>query len=204
MGFSREEHWSGLPCRPPRDLPNLGIEPVSLTSPLLAGEFFIPLGPPGKAPQKHAVSLRDDGLRFILIPTATPNGQASKQSSPERLPSSTADPKFVFLHAPRASSIEKSEAAESLICPFLFVSYKLNYLNWEPAEVVCCCSFAQFCPTLCDPMDCSTPGFPVLHYHPELAQTHVHRVCDAIQLSHPLLSPTPPALNLPQHQGLFQ
>ena len=52
-------------------------------------------------------------------------------------------------------------------------------------------------------MDCSTPGFPVLHYLPELVQTHVHRVSDAIQSSHPLLSPFPPAPNLSQHQGLF-
>ena len=57
---------------------------------------------------------------------------------------------------------------------------------------------------LCDPMDCSTPGFPVHHQLPELAQTHVHRVSDAIQPSHPLSSPSPPAFNLPQHQGIFQ
>ena len=55
-----------------------------------------------------------------------------------------------------------------------------------------------------NPMDCSTPGFPVNHQLPELAQIHVHRVRDAIQPSHPLLSPSPPALNLTQHQGLFQ
>ena len=53
-------------------------------------------------------------------------------------------------------------------------------------------------------MDCSTPGFPVLHYLPEFAQTHVHWVGDAIQSSHPLLSPSPPTFNLSQHQGLFQ
>ena len=53
-------------------------------------------------------------------------------------------------------------------------------------------------------MDCSTPGFPVHHQLPELAQTHVHRVGDAIQPSHPLLSPSPPAFNLSHHQGLFQ
>ena len=52
-------------------------------------------------------------------------------------------------------------------------------------------------------MDCSTPGFPVRHQLPELAQSHVHRVGDAIQPSHPLLSPSPPAFNLSQHQGLF-
>ena len=57
---------------------------------------------------------------------------------------------------------------------------------------------------LCNPMDCSTPGFPVLHYLPQFAQTHVHWVDDAIQSSHPLSHPSPPALNLSQHQDLFQ
>ena len=57
---------------------------------------------------------------------------------------------------------------------------------------------------LCDPMDCTTPGFPVHDQLLELIQTHVHRVSDAIQPSHPLLFPSPPAFNLFQHQGLFQ
>ena len=63
---------------------------------------------------------------------------------------------------------------------------------------------AQLGPTLCDSMDCSTPSFPILDYLPELAQTHVLRVSDAIQPSHPLLSPSPPAFrSLSQPQGLF-
>ena len=57
---------------------------------------------------------------------------------------------------------------------------------------------------LCDPMNCSTPGLPVHHQLPESTQTHVHRVSDAIQLSHPLSSPSPTALNLSQHQDLFK
>ena len=65
-------------------------------------------------------------------------------------------------------------------------------------------SVAQSCLTLCDPMDCSTPGFPVHHQLPELPQTQVHQVDDAIQPSHPLLSLSPPSLNLSQLQGLFQ
>ena len=68
------------------------------------------------------------------------------------------------------------------------------------------CSFssvAQLCQTRCDPMDCSIPGFPVYHQLLEFAQTHVHWVGDAIERAHPLLSPFPPAFNLPQHQGLF-
>ena len=65
-------------------------------------------------------------------------------------------------------------------------------------------SVAQSCPTLCDSMDCSTPGFPVLHHLPEFVQTHVHWVGDAIQLSHPLFLPSPLGFNCSQHQGLFQ
>ena len=65
-------------------------------------------------------------------------------------------------------------------------------------------SVAQLCLTLCNPMDCSTPGLPVHHQLPEFTQTRVHRVGDAIQPSHPLLSPSPPAFNLSQHWGLFQ
>ena len=63
-----------------------------------------------------------------------------------------------------------------------------------------CCSVAQSCLTLCNPNDCTTPGFPVLHHLPELAQTPVHWVGDAIQPSHPLSSPSPPAFYLFQHQ----
>ena len=65
-------------------------------------------------------------------------------------------------------------------------------------------SVTQSCPTLCHPMNHSTPGLPVHHQLPESTQTHVHRVGDAIQPSHPLSSPSPPALNPSQHQGLFK
>ena len=64
-------------------------------------------------------------------------------------------------------------------------------------------SVAQSCPTFCNPMDCSTPGFPVHHQFLELAQSHVHWVHDAIQPYHPLSSPSPPAFNLSQHQSLL-
>ena len=65
-------------------------------------------------------------------------------------------------------------------------------------------SVTQSCPTLCDPMNCSTPGFSVHHQLLEPTQTHVHQVGDAIQPSHPLSSPSPPAFHLSQHQGLFK
>ena len=74
----------------------------------------------------------------------------------------------------------------------------------QKLDVLCRIVVVQFCLTLYDTMDYSMPDFPVLYHLPELAETHVHRVDDAIQPSHPLLSPSPPAFNLVQHQGLFQ
>ena len=65
-------------------------------------------------------------------------------------------------------------------------------------------SVAQSCPILCDPINHSTPGLPVHHQLPEFTQTHAHRVGDAIQSTHPLPSPTPPAPNPSQHKGIFQ
>ena len=70
--------------------------------------------------------------------------------------------------------------------------------QWEKS----CCSVIQLCPTLCSPMDCSMPGFPVFHHLLEFGQTHVHCVSDVIQPTHLLSSPSPPAFNLAQHQGL--
>ena len=67
-----------------------------------------------------------------------------------------------------------------------------------------CCSVAQSCPTLRDPMDCSTPDLPVPHHLPEFAQVHVHCISDAVQPSHPLMPSSPSALNLSHHRGLFQ
>ena len=89
---------------------------------------------------------------------------------------------------------------QTLYCPqshSVSISLSLSFVQFS--------SVAQLCLTLCNPMDCSTPGFPVLHQLLfELAQTHVHRVGDAIQPSHSLSSPSSPAFNLSQHQGLFQ
>ena len=71
-------------------------------------------------------------------------------------------------------------------------------MTWDQVSMV-----TQSCLTLCDPMDCSMLGFPVYHQLPEVTQIHVHRVSDVIQPSHPLSSPSPPAFNLSQPQGLF-
>ena len=91
------------------------------------------------------------------------------------------------------------------VCVYVCICIYVHLLN---SDCYCCCSAPQPCPTLCDPMDCSMqfrkPGFLVLHHLPELAQTHVHWVSDAIQPSCPLLSPSPPAFYLSQHQSLLQ
>ena len=84
----------------------------------------------------------------------------------------------------------------NLISAFLNLS-----LNWTNSVFS---SVTQLCPTLCNPMNPSTPGLPVHHQLPEFTQTHVHRVSDAIQPCHPLSSPSPPAPNPSQHQSLFQ
>ena len=76
-------------------------------------------------------------------------------------------------------------------------------LHTHVCTYYCCCSVPKLCLTLCGPMECSTPGFPALHHLLEFAQTQVHWVSDAFQSSRPLLSPSPPPLNLSQHQGLF-
>ena len=77
-------------------------------------------------------------------------------------------------------------------------------LNKNKLNIYQFSSVTQSCPTICDPMNCSTPGLPVHHQLPEFTQTHVHQLGDAIQPSHPLLSPSPPAPNPSWHQGLFQ
>ena len=84
-----------------------------------------------------------------------------------------------------------------------FLEHSFKWKTHLHALVLRISSVTQSCPTLCDPMDCSTPGFPVHHQLPEFTQTHVHGIGDAIQPSHPLLSPSP-AFSLFQHQVLFQ
>ena len=80
----------------------------------------------------------------------------------------------------------------------------LYQLSYQGSPSICFCTVTESCVIPCDPMDCSTPGFSVLHYLLEFAQTHVHWVSDAVQPSHPLSLPSLPALNLSQHQSLFQ
>ena len=91
---------------------------------------------------------------------------------------------------PRCSSTKEHEH---------IMSYSYNGIRSD--QII---SVTQSCPTLCDPMNRSMPGLPVHHQFPQFTQTHVHRASDAIQPSHPLSSPSPPAPNPSQHQGLFQ
>ena len=91
--------------------------------------------------------------------------------------------------------------------PTLFLFLKIALAIWDPLWFhisFCCGSVAHLCLTLCDSMDCSMPGFPLLHHLPEFDQTHVHYIGDAIQSSHPLSPSSPVALNLSQYQGLSQ
>ena len=87
---------------------------------------------------------------------------------------------------------------------YFVLSIPQRQLKFHKTSLVQFSSVTQSCPTLCDPMNCSTPGLPVHHQLPEFTQTKVHRVCDAIQPSHPLSSPSPLAPNPSQHQSLFQ
>ena len=91
-----------------------------------------------------------------------------------------------------------------VIALFFFCLLVFQYLLNQLPVSVPFSSVTQSCLTLCNPTDCSTPGFPVHHQLPQLAHIHVHWVGDAIQPSHPLSSPSPPAFNLSQHQDLFQ
>ena len=123
------------------------------------------------------------------------------------LPSSLITPDDVRALATRGcEQTEQTVGSGKLsVCSSSFLS--VAALDTSPASVlhlsVQFSSVSQLCLTLCDPMDCSTPGLPVLHQLPEFTQTHVHCVGDAIQPSHPLSFPSPPTFSLSQHQHLF-
>ena len=96
---------------------------------------------------------------------------------------------------------------ELIVCWYhslLYIAPPVTQTINENGKILAVSSVAQSCPKLCDPMDCSTPGLPVHHQLLELTQTHVHRVGEAIQPPHPLLSPSPPTFSVSQHQGFFQ
>ena len=111
---------------------------------------------------------------------------------------------WVAMPLSRGSSLPRDQTCVSYV--FSYIGSKVLYHQHHPGSplVIQFSSVTQSSPTLCDPMDCSMPDFPVHHQLPEFAQTHVYRVGDAIRPSHPLSSPSPLAFNLSQHQGLFQ
>ena len=112
------------------------------------------------------------------------------------------------------SCIDKNSSVKALVYTSHSHKCRSHVYNWKWSILIFISqllltpvqfsSVAQSCPTLCNPMNRSTPGLPVHHQLPEFTQTNVHCVSDAIQPSHPLSSTSPPALNPSQHQGLFQ
>ena len=120
-----------------------------------------------------------------------------------------------------ASQVDKSTSVDNKAIIFVFIQYIFRRMctsicyvhfwcqptprlqNYSSLNDCCCCFNSQSRLTLCDPMDCSTPGFSIPHILLEFTQVHVHWLSNAIQPSHPLLPPSPPALNLSQHQALF-
>jgi len=148
MGFSRQEYWSGVPCPSP-DLPNPGIEPMSLMSPVLSVRFLTtaPSGKPHRNEQVHLITMQS----------------------------------YLQLERGRAWTETQSELrAFTMVLYRLLLQKGLRY-SIRSDQIR---SVAQSCPTLCDPMNRSTPGLPVHHQLPEFTQTHIHRVSDAIQPSH--------------------
>ena len=132
------------------------------------------------------------------------------EKPPEKQPSD-----WSLSASPNLTHLENGKRAkgDSSLRPFGKNHFRMNCLeagclrqdpSWGECQSVQFNSVAQLYPTLCNPMDYSTLGFPVLHQLLEFTQTHVHWVSDAIQPSHPLSSPSPPAFNLSQHQGLFK
>ena len=113
---------------------------------------------------------------------------------------------FIFPCKSNAPEVLFHRNFYDMICDMIVRSFSSLCLKGQniPDQICCCCSVIQSCPTLCDPMNYSTQGFPVPCHLLEFAQTHVHWVNDAIQSSHPLLPSSPPALSLSHHRGLFQ
>ena len=118
----------------------------------------------------------------------------NKQTDTKSIPVLGPAPSAVWIKRHKQDgSLRLSSVCQCLVGTFSFVNITVQFT-----------SVAQSCLTFCDPMNRSMPGLPVHHQLPEFTQTHVYRVSDAIQSSHPLSSPSPPAPNLSQHQGLFQ
>ena len=136
------------------------------------------------------------GLQHTKHPCSSPSpGACSNSSQLSQWCPSTISSSIV----PFSSCLQSFPASWYFPVNFISLSYRKLSTKWSQFSAV-----TQSCLTLCDPMDWSTPGFPVHHQLLEPVQTHVHQVNDAIQSSQTLASPSPPAFNLSQHQCLFQ
>jgi len=188
MGFSWQDYQSGLPFLSPGDLPDPEIE-LKTSRNQLEGLVLVAWGQKSLFPHWLTLSLSQklcgsDSL--LLLWSGLYSGMSKGTWKMDASPSSPSwgnIPGKLFCYT-LGGIREKDKSNKGLGDQFN--------------------SVAQSCPTLCDPMKCSTAGLPVHHQLLEFTQTHVHWVRDAIPQSHPLLSPSPPALNLSQHQGLFK
>ena len=203
MEFSRQEYWNELPFPSPEDLPYPGIKPRSpeLQADSLPTET---LGNP----------IYDEKGHLFLVLVLEGHVGLDKTGTDiiySYLPIYIAISMFTtftcILYLPSAVIFSFFEILFTSTFYFSFISFLNTHTHthiWLTGSSVQFSLLHQSCLTPCDPMDCSTPGFPVHHQLVELAQTHVHRVGDAIQPPHPLSSPSPPTFNPSQHQGLFQ
>ena len=176
MKFSKQEYWSWLPFPTPGDLPNPGLNTCLL--------------------QWQADCLPLSHFSIQLDPCV---GKIPWRG--QWLPTPVFWPgEFHWWYSPWGC--KELDMAEWLSLSFTFsLKFIPKYFSLRSDQIR---SVTQSCLTLCDPMNCSTPGLPVHHQLPEFTQTHSHGVSDAIQLSHPLSSPSPPAPNPSQPLSLFQ
>ena len=196
MGFSRQEYWSGLPIFP---IQGMNIQLLCLLhcrlilycwvtgeAPVFVNKYtniHIHLRKTKWAMQVHPLLIW--WWHILLKPEYSMQITIFMAESEEEL---------------KSLLMKVKEESEKVGLKFSLRELK----SWHLVPSVQISSVAQLCPTLCDPMNHSTPGFPVHRQLPEFAQTHIHRVSDAIQPPHPLLSPSPPTPNPSQHQSLFQ
>ena len=207
MGFPRQEYCSKLPFPTPGDLPDLGVEPVS---PALGGRFFT-TEPPGSPKVRLPGSNPNFPLQgWVLERLGCPS--ETQFLRPLRV---FEDLIIIFVklldQSLTLSGLNKL-AILVVFSVYVCVQSPLSCPHPNPAHEILdfqLCKFqfssvAQLCPTLCDPMNHSTPGLPIHHQLLEFTQTHIHWVRDAIQSSHPLSFPSPLAPNPSQHQSLFE
>ena len=179
MEFSIQEYWSRLPGPPPGDLPDPGIKTTSLMSPALVGGLF-------------TTSATQKAWNICI--------HFTKKYTNEQMIKCLTLLAIMKMQTKTTKKVEgwRTDAFK------LWSWRRFLRLLWTARTSVQFSTVAQSCPTLGNPMDCSTPGLSVHHQLPEFTQTHIHWVGDAIQPSHLLSSPSPPAFNLSQQQGLFK